>query len=259
MPGFDEIWLAGADGCASGWLVIFAEPDGLLAAPRVVANFSDIVHAEEARRYRHRHSCRSARTQPRQGAPARARRPPAAWRAQIERLSDSVATGRGCQHCLRAPDERQRFLRACEIVRMTSEDGKAFAKQGFYILDKVVEVDEFMRKHSQYIPSVYETHSELGFWRINGDRALSEAKKVKSRCHEPGLALRRRLLIAEGLPPEIVNADPPSGAGADDLLDALAWHGESMPVMRNLSLKNSNAIPTGCQWRSGRKLIRLWS
>jgi predicted RNase H-like nuclease len=45
---------------------------------------------------------------------------------------------------------------------------------------------------------------------------------VKGKCYEPGLALRRRLLVDAGLPPAIVNSAPPKGAGPDDLLDALA-------------------------------------
>jgi predicted RNase H-like nuclease len=36
------------------------------------------------------------------------------------------------------------------------------------------------------------------------------------------LALRRRLLIEAGLPAAVVNGASPKGAGADDLLDALA-------------------------------------
>ena len=69
---------------------------------------------------------------------------------------------------------------------------------------------------------VFEVHPELAFWRLNGGRALTEPKKVKSRPYEPGLTLRRGLLIAAGLPDDAVNASPPKGAAADDLLDALA-------------------------------------
>ena len=36
------------------------------------------------------------------------------------------------------------------------------------------------------------------------------------------MALRRRLLVVVGFPTDVVNAAPPRGAGADDLLDALA-------------------------------------
>jgi predicted RNase H-like nuclease len=65
-------------------------------------------------------------------------------------------------------------------------------------------------------------HPELAFWRLNRNRALEQPKKVKGVPYAPGLALRRALLIANGLPEAIVAGAPPKGAGADDLLDALA-------------------------------------
>ena len=60
---------------------------------------------------------------------------------------------------------------------------------------------------------VFEVHPELAFWRLNGGRALTEPKKVKSRPYEPGLALRRRLLIAAGLAADVVNARAAEGRG----------------------------------------------
>jgi predicted RNase H-like nuclease len=69
---------------------------------------------------------------------------------------------------------------------------------------------------------VFEVHPEVAFWMLNGGRALDEPKKVKSRPYEPGLELRRTLLIAGGLPEPAVRQPPPKGAGPDDLLDALA-------------------------------------
>ena len=45
---------------------------------------------------------------------------------------------------------------------------------------------------------------------------------MRGRCYEPGLTLRRRLLIDVGICAAAVNAAPPKGAGTDDFLDALA-------------------------------------
>ncbi len=45
---------------------------------------------------------------------------------------------------------------------------------------------------------------------------------MKSRPYEPGLALRRDLLRGAGLPAALIDARPPRGAAADDILDALA-------------------------------------
>ena len=86
---------------------------------------------------------------------------------------------------------------------------------------------------------MFEVHPEVAFWRLNGERALTEPKKVKSRPYEPGLVLRRKLLIAAGLPAEAVNAAPPKGAAADDLLDALAC----AAVARRIHAKHCAAVP----------------
>ena len=61
---------------------------------------------------------------------------------------------------------------------------------------------------------VFEVHPEVAFWRLNGGRALTEPKKVKSRPYEPGLALRRGLLIAAGLPHERRERDAAQRRGA---------------------------------------------
>jgi predicted RNase H-like nuclease len=83
-------------------------------------------------------------------------------------------------------------------------------------------VDAVLRADRAAAARVYEVHPELAFWRLNGERALTEPKKVKSRPYAPGLALRRQLLQAAGLPAELIAAAAPKGAGADDLVDALA-------------------------------------
>ena len=102
---------------------------------------------------------------------------------------------------------------------------------------------------------VYEVHPEVAFWRLNGERALDEPKKVKSRPYPPGLGLRRRLLEAAGLPSALVAATPPKGAAADDAIDALACaaiarrlRGLALPIPRR-------ATPTACRWRSGPSLL----
>ena len=90
------------------------------------------------------------------------------------------------------------------------------------LLRLLPSVDECLRATPAAAERVFEVHPELAFWRLNGGRALTEPKKVKSRPYEPGLVLRRGLLTAAGIPAQAVNAAPPKGASADDLLDALA-------------------------------------
>jgi predicted RNase H-like nuclease len=122
----------------------------------------------------------------------------------------------------RAAVEADDYRAACAAALATSDPPRKVSKQLFNIAPKIREVDAVLRADPLLIPRVFEVHPEAAFWRLNGSCALSEPKKVKSRCYEPGLALRRALLTAAGVPARVVNAIPPKGAGPDDLLDALA-------------------------------------
>jgi predicted RNase H-like nuclease len=108
------------------------------------------------------------------------------------------------------------------VALATSDPPRKLSKQLFMIAPRIREVDACIRVDAAAAARVFEVHPEVAFWRLNGGRALTEPKKVKGKPYEPGLALRRKLLIAAGLPKNVVDGDPPSGAGADDLLDALA-------------------------------------
>jgi predicted RNase H-like nuclease len=114
------------------------------------------------------------------------------------------------------------FGTACAAALAASNPPRKVSKQLFMIAPKIKEVDAVLRADQDSIGRVYEVHPELAFWRLNGERPLSEPKKVKGTCYAPGLALRRGLLITAGLPAAVVETVPPKGAGADDLLDALA-------------------------------------
>jgi predicted RNase H-like nuclease len=114
------------------------------------------------------------------------------------------------------------YASACATALATSDPPRKMSKQLFHIAPKVREVDQVLHSDPAVVRRVFEVHPELAFWRLNGGRALDQPKKVKGRCYEPGLALRRALLIAAGFPADAVEARPPKGAGPDDLLDALA-------------------------------------
>jgi predicted RNase H-like nuclease len=122
----------------------------------------------------------------------------------------------------RAAIAAQDYRDACQIALATSEPPRKVSKQLFMLAPKIREVDAALCADATLSQRVFEVHPEVAFWRLNGEQALSEPKKVKSRPYEPGLALRRQLLIKAGLPAEAVDAAPPKGAGLDDLIDALA-------------------------------------
>ena len=240
----NETWLAGVDGCPGGWIVVFARADGMVEAPRVVAHFADIVAAPE------RPAIIAVDVPiglPRQ-SPAKGRLAESAVRPLLGGRKSSVfrIPSRSAVYASVAAepaDPRERFFHACRIARETSDDGKAFAKQGFYILDKVVEIDTMLRGDPALAQRVFETHPELAFYRMNGERALGEPKKLKSSVYPPGMALRRDLLTGAGIPGALLDGRPPHGAAEDDMIDAYACLVTAMNIYARRARSYPDAPP----------------
>jgi predicted RNase H-like nuclease len=223
MSGDQDIWLAGADGCPGGWIVAFVHSNGNDVRLRIVPRFADVLAAPER---------------------------PAVVAVDMpvglpERTGPGGRTAENCVRPLlgarqssvfsvpsRAAIYAADYAAACAIAAATSEPPRKVSKQLFNIAPKIREVDEVLRTTPDAARRVFEVHPEVAFWRLNGERALTEPKKVKCKPYEPGLALRRKLLVAAGLPAEAVNAQPPRGAAADDLLDALACAAVARRILR---------------------------
>jgi predicted RNase H-like nuclease len=208
-----KIWLAGVDGCRGGWVAAFLHAGGGELRLRVVSRFADVLAAPEA-------PAVVAVDMP-VGLPERAgpggRAAENATRPLLGALRSSVFSVPS-RAALAALDYRE----ACRLALATSDPPRKVSKQLFMIAPKIREVDACLRADAVAAARVFEVHPEVAFWRLNGARALDQPKKVKGRCHPPGLALHRRLLIAGGLPAAVVDGVAPAGAGADDLIDALA-------------------------------------
>jgi predicted RNase H-like nuclease len=206
-------WLAGVDGCPAGWVVAFVRPAGDEAEVRIVGRFADVLEAPEP-------PVVVAVDVP-IGLPERAayggRAAENAVRPLLGERQSSVFSVPS-----RAAIDAGDYAQACRAALATSDPPRAVSKQLFMIAPKIREVDAVLRADSTRAARIFEVHPEVAFWRLNGERALTEPKKVKGKCYAPGLALRRRLLIGAGLPAGVVDASPPKGAGPDDLLDALA-------------------------------------
>jgi predicted RNase H-like nuclease len=221
-PDANGDWLAGVDGCAGGWIAAFVRPQGGEARIRIMPRLADILYAPEAPSI--------VAVDVPIGLPGwGGRAAETLVRPLLGRLNRSVfpIPSRMAVFAETGPfaNGRERYAahrRACAIAEATSNPPKRITIQTFGILPKIREVDETLRTAPDLAARVFEVHPELAFWRLNGERALAEPKKVKGRAYEPGLALRRGLLIGAGLPAEAVNAAPLKGAGPDDLLDALA-------------------------------------
>jgi predicted RNase H-like nuclease len=202
-------WLAGVDGCPGGWIAAFVR--GTEVHIEVLPRFADVLAREPA----------VVAVDMPIGLPERTaqggRKAENAIRPLLGARQSSVFSVPS-----RAAIHAATYADACAVAVVTSDPPRKVSKQLFNIAPKIREVDAVLRAHADLASRVFEVHPELAFWRMNGDRALDLPKKVKSRCYEPGLALRRSLLMASGFAAEVVNAPPPRGAGPDDLLDALA-------------------------------------
>ncbi|TWH35458.1 MULTISPECIES: DUF429 domain-containing protein [unclassified Aminobacter] len=67
-----------------------------------------------------------------------------------------------------------------------------------------------------------ESHPEVAFWRLNGEKAMSLPKKIKGAVNPAGMEERRALLARSGLPRAFLDQPPPRRSAADDFLDACA-------------------------------------
>lgn len=230
-------WLAGVDGCRAGWVVAFVRSNGDEAKVEVVPRFADVLAAPEAPGI-------IAVDIP-IGLPERVGRGGRAAENAVrpllgERKSSvfSVPSRRAVFSEIGPfADPQSRYAahqRACAVARTTSDPPKGITIFAFAIFSKIREVDAVLRSDRGLRDRVRETHPELAFWRLNGERRLPEPKKT-----EPGLALRRRLLIAEGFPAAVVESAPPRGAGADDLLDALAC----AAIARRILVRRARPFP----------------
>jgi predicted RNase H-like nuclease len=208
-----DVWLAGVDGCRAGWVVAFVRMAGDEARVRVMPRFADVLAAPET-------PAVVAVDIP-IGLPERVGRGGRVAENAVRPLlgaRQSSVFSVPSRAALMMEDYRE----ACAIALATSEPPRKISKQLYMIAPKIREVDACLSTDSDAAARVFEVHPEVAFWRLNGARALDEPKKVKGRCYEPGLALRRRLLIDAGVSAAAVNAAPPKGAGPDDLLDAFA-------------------------------------
>lgn len=210
----DPRTVAGVDGCRAGWLVVthgIASPAS--AAAFLCPTFAEVLHRTRFARV-------VAIDMP-IGLPERAsiggRAADAAARANLGDRRSAVFSVPA-----RAAVMEHDYARACAVALTASDPPRKISKQIFNLFPRIREVDGVMTPDLQ--SRVVECHPEVAFWLMNGEIPLSLPKKVKSRPFEPGLALRRALLVAAGYPTARLGDGHwrAADAGPDDLLDAAA-------------------------------------
>lgn len=139
------------------------------------------------------------------------------------------------------------------LSRTHSEPPFAPSIQCWNILRYVREVDGLLRERPSLRARLHEVHPEVAFFRLNGDRPLAAGKKGPARA--AGLAERRTLLAAAGLPEALILSEPPPKVAADDHLDAMA----ALVVARDLALGRAEPLPKAIERDSYGLPIVIWA
>ncbi|GAB5509958.1 MAG: DUF429 domain-containing protein [Hyphomicrobiales bacterium] len=221
MAGF-----VGVDGCKAGWVSV----QGISAdALRLVvySTFSDLLKDMPER-------CSIAVDMP-IGLPDRitgaGRAPEKLVRPMLGARQSSVfsiparpAVEMGGQMTGKTEDDYPLHQRASALAQSLSDPAKGVSIQAFYLFPKILEIDELLRADNTLQSRVFESHPEVAFTVLNGGNPMREPKKIKGRINPAGMDERRTLLAKFGLTASFLTSKPPTGVGADDVLDAaVCW------------------------------------
>jgi predicted RNase H-like nuclease len=201
-------WVAGADGCKAGWVVVLREVESRKIEVRPASRISEVLGWKPA---------------------------PSILGVDIPigLLDCAVPGGRECDQEARrllrqtrgtsvfSPPARRAlkarsFEEANHLNRSTGPDAPGMSVQGFGIVPKIREVDELITPSLQR--RVIEVHPELCFYEMNRQRPIVAPKKTS-------VGHRLRLRLLEGAwrrkLSDFIDSRP-RGVGRDDLLDAMA-------------------------------------
>lgn len=214
------MWVCGVDGCRAGWIAVFravADDAGVMPAPpliriAVAADLAAIFCAPEA-------PVAIAIDMP-IGLPAQigkgGRGPEQAVRGLLGARQSSVFAIPA-----RPAVMATTYAECCQLALATSGPPRKVSKQAFNLFPKIRALDAALRAAPEEAARTLESHPELVFRRLAG-RPLAEPKKIKGKINPAGMAERRALLAGAGLSAALLAHPVPRGAGADDLMDAIA-------------------------------------
>lgn len=222
MPA--DLTIAGVDGCKAGWVAVIARP-GEAPFAAVFRRFTDLLDALP-------NDAVVAVDMP-IGLPAFTRRggrgPEALVRPLLGQRQSSVFSipSRAAVYADTANFTTieawyAAHRKASEVARQTSDPPRGASIQAFGIFSKIREIDGLMRERPELRRRMIESHPEVAFWRLNGQRAMALPKKIKGRVNQAGMAERRALLVRHGHAQALLDGPTPRGAGEDDFLDAAA-------------------------------------
>jgi predicted RNase H-like nuclease len=105
------------------------------------------------------------------------------------------------------------------------------AKQVFYLLDKIRQVEAIAQTHSSVI---FECHPEMSFWAMNGKKEMWYPKKAPGGFQE-----RCRILMKNQYERSFFSESfgKPKQHSRDDLLDACAAAWTAERILKNKAIR----------------------
>jgi predicted RNase H-like nuclease len=208
-------WVAGADGCPPGWVVVLKDlMDRREPQVMVCADMAEALRRPELPGF----ICVDMPIGLPDAVGPGGRDPEVELRGKLGDRQSSVFAIPS-----RAAVYAEDYAEACQRSLETSDPPRKISKQAFYLFPKVRQLDALIRADPGLALILRETHPEGAFMVMNGEQPLDEPKKVKSAVHGPGIALRKRLLMeVAGFGEDFLDLKPPKGVGVDDFIDACA-------------------------------------
>jgi len=241
------ILLTGVDGCRGGWIAVsYPKGERGKAEVGVFRDFASLIADP-----------RSAGTiaidmpigLPDIGRPG-GRSAEHEVRAQIGQRRSSVF---GIPARVTVAAHAQGYEKVCAIARQNSAPPRAPSKQAFNIFPRIMEIDAALRRDAALAGRVFEVHPELSFRSMNV-APLVHPKKRKGSLWEPGMALRRSLLLAQGYGADFLDRRLPPGARRYDFFDACAAAWSAARIAAGEAL----AFPAEPEYDSTGLPMRIW-
>lgn len=202
--------LAGVDGCPGGWIAVIG--DGASLRSEVFPSFAALAALLAERAI-------IAVDMP-IGLPEKGGR--SAERAARAHLGERQSSLFSIPP--RAAVYAEDYRKSCTLSQQHTDPPRKVSRQAFGLFPKICELDTLLRSDAGLAARVIESHPELAFAALNGMKAMSLPKKIKSRVNPEGMAERRALLQRCGLPEDFLQSPVPRGAREDDFLDACAMY-----------------------------------
>jgi predicted RNase H-like nuclease len=207
------MWVAGADGCQAGWLVVFRSISGQSPRAQIFKSITDAFKQRERLTTLAVDIPIGLLTTSRAGG-----RPADIEARKVLSLRKSSIFPPPSRPVLKAKSPAE----AKKIEKSNSDPPKSLAKQVINLLDKIRELDAVAAGYSGII---FECHPEVSFWEMNQKTEMSLPKRKTAGFEE-----RCKILAKNGYDYSFLTTHVGSykEQSRDDLLDACAaaWTAE---------------------------------